>query len=323
MQTTQHNNQSRARWAAAGAALAITLGAGGIGVSHAAVGTGARATYTAITPCRIADTRNAPAVGAPVGIRNTPLGAQDSQTYTATGTAGNCAEIPVDTTAIVANVTGLDATEATYLSVSPGTAPSPGSSSLNVVPGQPPTPNAVTVGLDQQGRFNVYNAHGNIDYLIDIVGMYQDHHHDDRYAPRVQYDHYDGFGLHLLGTGSLGNYNGCATNHTGSAPGVLPITLPGGAIIQSVAAVLHDGPTATLYDVRFQRRSVHSTGATETVLRNAVGGTSTSNSVTVDLSPATQEVVDPADTYVVYFAPGASTANALCNVTVKYTMPTP
>src|SRR5690606_15769059 len=60
----------RSRWAAVGAAVAVTLGAGGISLVDAAKGTGERAVYTAIEPCRLLDTR--PNHG--VGGRAAPLG---------------------------------------------------------------------------------------------------------------------------------------------------------------------------------------------------------------------------------------------------------
>jgi len=39
----------------------------------------------------------------------------------------------------------------------------------------------VTVGLSFDGKFNIYNEFGAVDVLIDVVGYYDDHDHDDRY----------------------------------------------------------------------------------------------------------------------------------------------
>ena len=68
------NTHIRTRWAAVGAAVAITLGAGGIGLVSATSPAGAVA-YVPIEPCRLADTR---AGGDNVGPRNTPIGAAET-----------------------------------------------------------------------------------------------------------------------------------------------------------------------------------------------------------------------------------------------------
>jgi hypothetical protein len=47
----------RTRWAAIGAAIAITLGAGGIAAVQASLSSGERAVYVPITPYRLIDTR--------------------------------------------------------------------------------------------------------------------------------------------------------------------------------------------------------------------------------------------------------------------------
>ena len=49
----------RTRWAAIGAAVAITFGAGGLGIVSAAIGYGERTVYVPIVPCRVLDTRSA------------------------------------------------------------------------------------------------------------------------------------------------------------------------------------------------------------------------------------------------------------------------
>lgn len=69
------------------------------------------------------------------------------------------------------NVTAVGATQPTFLTVWPD-GPLPLASSLNPVPGQPPTPNAVTTDLDAAGEFKVYNLQGNVDVIIDINGYY-------------------------------------------------------------------------------------------------------------------------------------------------------
>jgi hypothetical protein len=174
----------RTRWAAVGAAIAITLGAGGFAVTQAAVSSGSRPVFVPITACRIADTRPQPEFN--VGPRSTPIGDSQTHTITAHGTNGNCT-IPADATALSLNVTALGATLPTFLTIWAANIPRPEASSLNPTPGQPPTPNAVTTELNA-GQFNIFNRQGSVDVVVDVNGYYVDHDHDDRYYTKTEVD---------------------------------------------------------------------------------------------------------------------------------------
>jgi len=175
----------RTRWAAIGAAIAVTLGAGGLGIANAALGSGERAVFVPITPCRVLDTR----AGSAVATRQTPLGAGETYTQNAHGNNGLCSGIPTDATALSLNVTAINATVAgTYLTFWPTGAPLPDASSLNPVPGQPPTPNAVVTDVSTGGQFNIFNFSGTVNLLVDINGYYVDHNHDDRYYTKAEID---------------------------------------------------------------------------------------------------------------------------------------
>jgi hypothetical protein len=171
----------RTRWAAIGAAVAVTLGAGGIGLVDAAKGSGDRAVYTAIEPCRLLDTR--PDQG--IGGRTTPLGPAETYPLVAHGDHGQCVGIPADTVAVELNVTGLLTTGDTHLTIWDGQAPVPNASHLNLTVGHGPIPNSVTTDLDA-GGFAVFNNSATAHVIIDIVGIYQDHTHDDRYYTEAE-----------------------------------------------------------------------------------------------------------------------------------------
>ena len=173
----------RSRWAALGAAIAISLGAGGIGFVSATSPSSA-ATFVPIVACRVLDTRPS----FQVGPRSTPLGVEETITVLATGDTGECTAVPATATGVVLNVTATDASQATYLTIWETGQGRPNASSLNPVPGQPPTPNAVTTGIDGDGNFDIYNLDGQVDVIVDIVGYYTDHHHDDRYYTKQQTD---------------------------------------------------------------------------------------------------------------------------------------
>ena len=170
---SQRPRLNRSRWAAIGAAVAVSLGAGGFGLASATVSTGEQPVYIAISPCRLADTRPQFLVG----NRATPINGPETVTYVGTGAQGNC-NVPAGVSALVLNVTALDATLPTFLQFAPGNSvPVSPASSLNPVPGEPPTPNAVTIPIDDEGEFSMYNLRGTVNVIIDIVGYYDDHEH--------------------------------------------------------------------------------------------------------------------------------------------------
>lgn len=178
----------RTRWAAVGAAVAITLGAGGIGLVRAAQPDGAL-TFVPINPCRVLDTRPT----SQVGPRNTPLTADLSYTVGTRDNPGECVTggnptIPVGAAGVALNVTALNATAPTFLTIFPSDQTRPTASNLNPVPGASPTPNAVVTDLSPGFKFDVYNLAGTVDVIVDIAGYYIDHNHDDRYYTEAEID---------------------------------------------------------------------------------------------------------------------------------------
>ena len=171
---------SRARWAAVGAALAVSLGAGGFGIARATAPSGASA-YVAVSPCRLVDTRSDPTFH--VGPHS-PLRAGTRIVIDGWGTQGECTHppLPSGSAGLQLNVTAVGATAPTHLTVYPGGGSPPNASSLNPAPGTPPVPNAVSVQLDGAGRFSVYNLQGSVDVVVDVVGYFTDHRHDIEYV---------------------------------------------------------------------------------------------------------------------------------------------
>jgi hypothetical protein len=183
-QDRETTSTHRGRWAAIGAAIAVSLGAGGFGIASATVSSGERAVFVPITPCRVMDTRPAPDT---VGSRAVPLGAADTHTITVVGASGNC-NVSLEATGVVMNVTVVNPSQPSFLTVFPGGITRPLASNLNFVPGQAPTPNAVTVDVPASGQVSFYNEAGTVDVIADIVGYYADHNHDDRYYTKTEMD---------------------------------------------------------------------------------------------------------------------------------------
>jgi hypothetical protein len=78
---------------------------------------------------------------------------------------------PLPPIAVVLNVTAVNATTTTYLTVFPDGASQPVASDLNVISG-PAVPNLVVVRLGSNGVVDFFNAAGTTDVIADVVGYY-------------------------------------------------------------------------------------------------------------------------------------------------------
>lgn len=175
---TARSTSTRARWAAIGAAVAVTLGSSGLFVVSAA--SGPASSFVPVDPARILDTRDGTDIGLPG-----PFVSAVSQNLRITGdiesTTGVGTFVPVGATAVTLNVTVVFPQADGFLSIRPGNATGPArTSSLNFGAGET-TPNSVTVQLPTTGPNAgeidiVYDALGvrgpTTDVLIDLVGYH-------------------------------------------------------------------------------------------------------------------------------------------------------
>ena len=148
------------------------------------VSSGDRPVLVPIETCRIADTRPAPDN---VGPKSTPLAAAETILVSAQQAGTDCTgRIPPGATALSLNVTALNATSNSFLTIwSEG--PRPDVSALNPAPGQRVF-NAVTTELNANQTFQIYNNRGNVDVFVDVNGYYEHHNHDDRYYTETETD---------------------------------------------------------------------------------------------------------------------------------------
>jgi hypothetical protein len=314
----------RTRWAALGAAVAVTLGAGGIGLVSATNPAGVR-TFIPITPCRVIDTRPAPDN---VGPKSSPLGPAETHTVTIHGTNGDCTGIPTTAKAVSLNVTAVGATQPTFLTLWATGQSRPLASSLNPTPGQPPTPNAVTTNVDTSGRFNIYNLQGNVHVLADINGYYADHNHDDRYYTKAQAD--AALDLRAPETGSIALAGGAFAPRQGeldwqSGTSCFSNSTPANGIRHSIP--LESGVTITHIEVR-TRAGANPDTATLTLFAQRPGTTdgTTVESFTLAttalgvneavLELAVPETIDPGE--ALYLAFAGSGTSFLCSATVRF-----
>lgn len=128
------------------------------------------ASFVPVTPCRLFDTRPGEFN---IGFRSGPLPAGAEVDVSVTGAQGECA-VPPAATAVSINLTGLDATDPTFVAIWPKGANNPGTSVLNLLPGQPPAPNKIDVRLSPDGGVTLYNAFGSVNLIGDVMGYYTD-----------------------------------------------------------------------------------------------------------------------------------------------------
>ncbi|MEO6570832.1 MAG: DUF1501 domain-containing protein, partial [Ilumatobacteraceae bacterium] len=115
-----------------------------------------------LAPVRLVDTR----IGQGAPAR--PLGPEERIRVQVAGLGG----VPVaGATAVVANVTVVDATQPMFFTVYPGSTARPGTSNINGGPGRP-VPNLVVMGIGTDGCIEVFNSHGTSHCLVDVFGYF-------------------------------------------------------------------------------------------------------------------------------------------------------
>jgi len=165
----------RSRWAAVGAAVAVSIGAGGVFFTQAA---SPESNVVTIDPARVLDTRDGNDIGLPGPF--TSKVPQDLQVTGSIPTAtGTMTVVPAGATGVFVNATNVNSTSAGFISIRPANAPgTPSTSNLNFE-ALKINPNGVLVELPiggpDDGKIEItYDAFGAIgptsDVLIDIVG---------------------------------------------------------------------------------------------------------------------------------------------------------
>jgi hypothetical protein len=163
------DNKLRIRWAAIGAAIAVTIGTGGlIGVN--ASQNDQSSTFVPVTPTRILDTRSSIKIGDLTDGSTTELQVTGSIKTSANETK---VVVPTGSTAVSANVTvvaGETGRYDGYVTIYPCDVKRPDASSLNFVNAQT-IPNAVSVPLSANGKVCIF-VYGKAHILFDVVGYY-------------------------------------------------------------------------------------------------------------------------------------------------------
>src|SRR6266849_3898128 len=120
--------------------------------------------YTAVNPKRAMDTRDGTG-----GVAVAPLGPGGTVSLVVAPNA--IAGVPANATAVVMNVTVVNTTAASFLTVYPTGGSVPFASNLNWVAGYV-VPNLVTVQPGTGGSVTFFNKFGNTDVIADISGYF-------------------------------------------------------------------------------------------------------------------------------------------------------
>jgi hypothetical protein len=147
----------RSRWAAIGAAVAVTLGAGGI-LSVSAAESRRPTSTVSIVPIRVLDTRSG------LGAAG-PLAADQAISLAIAGTNG----IPADATAAMLNITVTNGSVPSYLIAYPTGSSRPNSSSVNWTDGRS-VANGITVRIGTDGKVDFSNFAGTVQVIVDVQG---------------------------------------------------------------------------------------------------------------------------------------------------------
>lgn len=129
-------------------------------------------TFTAVTPCRVVDTRHADNPPLPAGS-DTTFVLFGTSSYLNQGGADEDCGMPINTSAVAINVTVVYPDRAGYTTVHPFGSPRPLASSLNYAAGAIVNNTVVTATPNPYAQFDiVLHTFASAHYVIDVVGYY-------------------------------------------------------------------------------------------------------------------------------------------------------
>jgi hypothetical protein len=128
--------------------------------------------YTAVQPYRICDTRSASSVGYTTECTGDTLGPNQSMSFQVTGVDGpQDQSVPSDAQSVVLNVTDINGSAGTFLTVFPAGDAVPTASNLNVNVATNQA-NLAVVALGTAGQVSIYNSVGSINVAVDVEGYF-------------------------------------------------------------------------------------------------------------------------------------------------------
>ena len=169
----------RIRWAAIGAAIAVSLGGGVTLFAQAGAAPASSSTFVAVSPVRVLDTRDDVVLWAGPFVTGVPHDVK--VTGSIPTSSGTQTVMPAGSTGVVLNVTVLNSTADGFVSVRPAdAADAPKTSNINFE-ARKTVANSITVNLPtsggEAGTFEVWFdsmgvAGATADILVDVTGYY-------------------------------------------------------------------------------------------------------------------------------------------------------
>lgn len=157
-----------------GAAVAVSLGAGGMMVANAS--SSAPSSFVSVEPTRVLDTRFDVGLSGPFvsGVAQKLQITGVVPTQPPNGVPSVDVEVvPANATAVVLNVTAVGPSSGGFVSIRPGDATgTPATSNINFGSGGPPIANGVTVALPTSGSLDLFVSGTINELLIDVAGFY-------------------------------------------------------------------------------------------------------------------------------------------------------
>jgi len=125
----------------------------------------AQLSYYALSPCRVVDTRQ------PAAVNGGPkFGENSRRIFQIRGLCG----VPVAAKAVWINVTVVNVTSSSWITMWPSNTPMPLASTINFDQYEWSRANGTIMALGTDPLdLSVYNANGTVDVIIDLLGYYQ------------------------------------------------------------------------------------------------------------------------------------------------------
>lgn len=184
--------------------------------------------FFGVQPKRLLDSRDG------TGGFATAWGSGTTRDLTVTG---GTTTVPADATSVVLNVTGVQPSQQTHVTLWPSGEPQPDASNINLPPGSV-RPNLAVVKVGADGKISIFNNAGTIHLLADVVGYFAEDDAGVLYnglTPRRILDTRDG-------TGGYSTPWGAQTQPVVVAGGTTTVPAGAAAVMLNVTVT---NPTAT------------------------------------------------------------------------------
>ncbi len=292
-----------------------------VGVVDATTSPAIGAVVVTVAPTRILDTRGTD--GGPIGGPAGPLRAGTTRDVKAAGVD----PVPAGATGVVLNITTVNATTSSFITVWTTGGVRPNASTLNPAPGQTRF-NSATVLLGTDGSFSLYHSAGSVDVLVDVVGYLVGRDHDGRYfsktdsdaryAPAQQVLDLDATTVTAV-SGTLHHGPGGCVELADAAAVLFGLPLPAGATITSLSVKTREVTSPGFLSIALTKSTFTTATATDSIV-NTLSSADNASSIQAFTLPALAPVGDGVTYSLNVSAPLHTGYLGFCGAIVAYTL---